>query len=248
MTKHIGIVSVTYEGTALCYRSICEEAASVLGEYQHPQMTIHTYPLEDYMRVMSIPDWKGVAELLLGSAEIVARAGADFAISPCNTAHEAFDFMKDRSPIPWLHIVEVVADAAAAQGMSKVGILGTRALMEGNLYSEILSERGIKSLTPNADQREKVNSFIYDELIHGKFERSTKEYFRKVVGDLAQQGCDGVVMGCTEIPLILDPQDVEVPLLDSTRLLAKAALDEALREQMISNEEVESKDPLPAHD
>ena len=114
--------------------------------------------------------------------------------------------------------------------MSKVGILGTRALMEGNLYGEILSERGIEVLTPNIDQREKINSFIYDELIHGKFERSTKDYFRRVVSDLAQQGCDGVVMGCTEIPLILDPQDVEVPLLDSTRLLAKAALHEALRE------------------
>jgi len=230
MTKHIGIVSVTDEGTALCYRTICREAASVMGKYQHPQMTIHSFPLADYVPLMSSRDWKGVAELLLQSAEKVARVGADFAISPCNTAHEAFDFMKDRSPIPWLHIVEVVADAAAAQGMSKVGILGTSTLMEGNLYGGILSARGIKSMTPDAIQREKVNSFIYDELIHGKFERSTKEYFRGVVSDLAQQGCDGVVMGCTEIPLILDPQDVEVPLLDSTRLLANAALKEALRE------------------
>jgi aspartate racemase len=230
MTKHIGIVSVTYEGTALCYRSICEEAASVLGEYQHPQMTIHTYPLEDYMRVMSIPDWKGVAELLLGSAEIVARAGADFAISPCNTAHEAFDFMKDRSPIPWLHIAEVVADAAASQGMSKLGILGTRTLMEGNLYGAILSKRSIESMTPNMEQRERINSHIYEELIHGKFEDPTREYFERVVDDLVNRGCDGVVLGCTEIPLILDQQDVEVPLLDSTRLLAKAALNEALRE------------------
>ena len=201
-----------------------------MGEHQHPQMTIHTFPLADYVRFMSKLDWEGLAELLLRSGEIVAGAGADFIICPCNTVHEAFNFMTSRSSIPWLHIVEVVADAAAAQRMSKVGILGTRALMEGNLYGEILSERGIEVLTPNIDQREKINSFIYDELIHGKFERSTKDYFRRVVSDLAQQGCDGVVMGCTEIPLILDPQDVEVPLLDSTRLLAKAALHEALRE------------------
>ena len=230
MTKHIGIVSVTDEGTALCYRTICREGAAVMGEHQHPQMTIHTFPLADYVRFMSKLDWEGLAELLLRSGEIVAGAGADFIICPCNTVHEAFNFMTSRSSIPWLHIVEVVADAAAAQRMSKVGILGTRALMEGNLYGEILSERGIEVLTPNIDQREKINSFIYDELIHGKFERSTKDYFRRVVSDLAQQGCDGVVMGCTEIPLILDPQDVEVPLLDSTRLLAKAALHEALRE------------------
>lgn len=230
MTKHIGIVSVTDEGTALCYRTICREGALMMGEYQYPQMTIHTFPLVEYIPLMSRLDWAGLAELLLRSGEIVARAGADFIICPCNTAHEAFSYFRDRSPVPWLHIVEVVADAAAAQGMSKVGILGTSSLMEGNLYGGILSERGIKSVTPNTDQREKVNSFIYDELIHGKFERSTKEYFRGVVGDLAQQGCDGVVMGCTEIPLILDPQDVELPLLDSTRLLAKAALHEALRE------------------
>lgn len=229
MAKHIGIVSVTYEGTALCYRSICEEAASVLGEYQYPQMTIHTFPFADYVRVMSIPDWEGVAELLLGSAEIVARAGADFAISPCNTAHEAFEFMKDRSPIPWLHIVEVVADAAASKGMSKLGVLGTRTLMEGNLYGAILSERSIESVTPDTAQREKINSFIYEELIHGKFEDPTREYFQMVVKDLANRGCDGVVLGCTEIPLILEQKDVEVPLLDSTRLLAKAALHEAAR-------------------
>jgi aspartate racemase len=179
---------------------------------------------------MSIPDWKGVAELLLGSAEIVARAGADFAISPCNTAHEAFDFMKDRSPIPWLHIAEVVADVAASQGMSKLGILGTRTLMEGNLYGAILSKRSIESMTPNTEQRERINSHIYEELIHGKLEDPTREYFQRVVDDLANRGCDGVVMGCTEIPLILDQQDVEVPLLDSTRLLAKAALREAVRE------------------
>jgi len=167
---------------------------------------------------------------LLGSAEIVARAGADFAISPCNTAHEAFDFMKDRSPIPWLHIAEVVADAAASQGMSKLGILGTRTLMEGNLYGAILSKRSIESMTPNMEQRERINSHIYEELIHGKFEDPTREYFQRVVDDLVNRGCDGVVLGCTEIPLILDQQDVEVPLLDSTRLLAKAALNEALRE------------------
>src|SRR5262249_23154729 len=126
--------------------------------------------------------------------------------------------------------VEVVADAAAVQGMSKVGILGTRSLMEGNLYGRVLSKRDIEAVTPEVEQREKINSFIFEELIHGKFESSTKEYFRGVVSDLAQQGCDAVVMGCTEIPLILEPQDVEVPLLDSTRLLANAALEEALRE------------------
>ncbi|HEX7297168.1 MAG TPA: amino acid racemase [Pyrinomonadaceae bacterium] len=230
MAKHIGIVSVTDEGTALCYRTICREAPPLMGEYQHPQMTIHTFPLADYVPLMSSLDWEGVAELLLKSAEIVARAGADFVISPCNTAHEAFDFVKDRSPIPWLHIVEVVADAAASHGMSKLGILGTKTLMEGSLYSGILSERRIESMTPHPEQRERVNAFIFDELIHGKFKDSTREYFQSVVDDLAKRGCDAVVLGCTEIPLILEQQHTEIPLLDSTRLLAKAALHKAVRE------------------
>ena len=229
MSKHIGIVSVNYEGTALCYRSICTEAAAVLGEYQHPQITIHSFPLSDYMRFVSKLDWEGVAGLLLKSAEKVASAGADFAICPANTTHEAFKFMGSRSPIPWLHIVEVVGDAAASQGLSKLGILGTKFLMETKLYPEVLSKRGIEAVSPDAEQREQINSFIFDELVKGNFKTSTREYFRRVTADLANRGCDAVVMGCTEIPLILDSEDVEVPLLDSTRLLASAAVAEALR-------------------
>lgn len=228
MAKHIGIVSVSYEGAALCYRSICAEAASVMGEYQHPQITVHSFPLADYMRFISRLDWEGVAGLLLESAERVARAGADFAICPANTAHEAFKFMRPRSPVPWLHIVEVAAEAAAVRGWSKLGILGTRFLMEGNLYREVLSERGIEAVIPEAGQRERINTFIFEELVKGILENSTRVYFRGVVAELASRGCDAVVLGCTEIPLILKPEDVEVPLLDSTRLLAKAALAEAL--------------------
>lgn len=228
MAKHIGIVSATHEGTALCYRTICIEAAALMGEYQHPQITIHSFPFADYVRFFSRLDWEGVAGLLLASAEKVASGGADFAICPCNTAHEAFKFMRPRSPIPWLHIAEVVGNAAAARGLSKLGILGTRFLMEGNLYREVLSERGIEAVIPNADERERINTLIFEELVKGTLENSTREYFRRVASELVSKGCDAVVMGCTEIPLILRPDDVEVPLLDSTRLLAKAAVEEAL--------------------
>ena len=229
MAKHIGIVSVNYAGTGLCYQTICAEAASVMGEYQQPQITLHSFALADYMRFLSRLDWEGVAGLLLESAEKVAAAGADFAICPANTVHEAFDVMKPRSPIPWLHIVEVVADAAAARGWSQLGILGTRFLMDGNVYREVLSARSIEALTPPSAEQDKINSFIFEELVKGILKSSTREYFKTVVADLADRGCDAVVMGCTEIPLILGPEDTEVPLLDSTRLLARAALNEALR-------------------
>ena len=228
MTKHIGIVSVNYEGTTLCYQSICEQAASVMGEYHHPQITIHSFPLADYLRFLSRLDWEGVAGLLLESAEKVARAGADFAICPANTTHEAFKFMESRSPIPWLHIVEVVADAAASRGLSKLGILGTKFLMEGAVYREVLLTRGIEAVIPEAEHRERLNTLIFEELVKGIFKTSTREYFQSVAAALTKSGCDGVVMGCTEIPLILREEDAEVTLLDSTRLLAKAALEEAL--------------------
>jgi aspartate racemase len=230
MMKHIGIVSVNYEGTALCYQSICKQGASVLGDYRHPQITIHSYPLADYMRFLSRLDWEGVAGLLLESAAKVARAGADFAICPANTTHEAFKVMGARSPIPWLHIVEVVANEAARRGITRLGILGTRFLMEGTVYRDVLLNHGISAVIPETDHRERLNTLIFEELVKGILKTSTREYFRSVAEALTRAGCDGVVMGCTEIPLILRSEDVEVPLLDSTRLLAKAALEEALRE------------------
>lgn len=228
MAKHIGIVAVSYEGAALCYQSICAEAARVMGEHQHPEITLHAFPLADYLRFVSRDDWEGVSGLLLESVERVARAGADFAICPANTAHEAFEMMRPRSPIPWLHIVEVVAEAAASRGLERLGILGTKFLMEGKVYAEVLRGHGRLAVIPEAHERERINTFIFEELVKGTLKESTRDYFRGVVAELARAGCDAAVLACTEIPLILRPEDVEVPLLDSTRLLAKAALEEAL--------------------
>lgn len=228
MAKHIGIVSISYEGAALCYQTICAEAATVMGEHLHPEITMHSFPLAQYLQFVSKLDWEGTAELLLESVNKVANAGADFAICPANTAHEAFEFLQPRSPIPWLHIVEVVAEAAKHQGCTKVGILGTRFLMEGKVYPQILSQQGIAMIVPEREQRERINTLILEELVKGILQDSTRGYFLKLVADLTEKGCDAVVMACTEIPLILKPDDVEIPLLDSTRLLATAALKEAL--------------------
>ncbi len=228
MAKHIGIVAVSYEGAALCYQAICAEAASLMGEHLHPEITMHSFPLAQYLQFASKGDWEQTAELLLKSVNKVALAGADFAICPANTAHEAFEFLQPRSPIPWLHIVEVVAEAAKDQGCTKLGILGTRFLMEGKVYPQILSQRGLGIMVPGLEQRERINTLILEELVKGILKDSTREYFIESVADLAEQGCDAVVMACTEIPLILRPDDVRIPLLDSTRLLATAALKEAL--------------------
>ena len=227
MTKHIGIFTMSYEGAALCYQTICAEAPALMGEHRHPEITMHSFPLADYMRHVSKLDWEGAAGLLLESMGKVAGAGADFAICPANTAHEAFDLVVPRAPIPWLHIVDVVADAAKASGHSRLGILGTRFLMEGKVYRDVLGRRGIEAVIPDADARSRTNSLIYDELVKGILKPETNRFFRETVNALADDGCDAVVMGCTEIPLILKAEEVEVPLLDSTRLLARAALRQA---------------------
>ena len=228
MAKHIGIVTVSYEGAVLCYQTICAEAASVMGEHRHPEITMHSFPLAEYLPFASKGDWEGVAELLLKSVNKVALAGADFAICPANTAHEAFEYLKPRSPIPWLHIVDVVGEAAKEENYRKLGVLGTKFLMEGKVYSKVLSSQDIDVMTPESKQREQINNLILEELVKGTLKDSTRDYFRSLVAEMGTAGCDAVVMACTEIPLVLRPEDVEIPLLDSTRLLARAALKEAL--------------------
>ena len=228
MAAHIGIVAVSAEGAALCYQTICAEAGARMGPHRHPEITMHTFPLAAYVRHANARDWQGVADMLLQSVEKCANAGADFAVCPANTPHEAFHLMEPRSPIPWLHIVDVVADEAGARKCAKLGVLGTRALMEGAVYREVLGKRGLGMVIPEEKDRERINAAIFDELVQGVFKPATREYLRSVVSGLEDAGCDAAVMACTEIPLILREDDVAIPLLDSTRLLARAALDKAL--------------------
>ncbi len=229
MAKHIGIVVCSAEGAALCYRTICTEAPEVLGKYTHPEVTIHTFSLADYMRYIEADDWENVAGLMLASVKKVAAAGAEFAICPDNTIHQAFEIFIDKSPIPWLHIAGVVADEAWRHRYQRLGILGTRFLMEGPVYPEKLDAAGIKHLIPEKVDRERINSVILDELVAGVFTEESRSYFTGVIGWLKDRGCDAVVLGCTEIPLIVTQESSPLPVLDSTRLLARAALKKAIK-------------------
>jgi aspartate racemase len=228
MTKHVGIVACSAEGAALCYRTICLEAASVLGEHDHPEITMNSIPLAQYMECIRRDDWNGVADLLLLSARRVAEAGATFAICPDNTCHQAFKFMLPRSPLPWLHIAEVVADEAKKRGFERLGILGTRYLMESSVYSEALKPFDIAYDIPDALDRERINTIIFKELVNGSFPEESRLYLNSVIEKLKSKGCDAAVLGCTELPIIVRPDDAPLPTLDSTRLLAKAALTNAL--------------------
>jgi aspartate racemase len=230
MAKHIGIVACSAEGAALCYRTICAEAPHEMGEHRHPEITMHTYPLSEYMVHIRAGDWDGVGQLMVSSAQKVAQAGAHFAICPDNTIHQALDMVQSTSPIPWLHIAEVVGEEARRRGFTHLGILGTKYLMTGPVYPAVLSKMDIATEIPEKEVREHIDAIIFKELVKGIFPEESRLYFNEVIERLKRSGCDAVVLGCTEIPLIVDPNDCPLPTLDSTRLLARAAIKEALGE------------------
>ena len=226
--KHIGIVACSAEGAALCYKTICVEGAGLLGAHAHPEVSMHTPSLADYMGHIYRGDWQGVGELMLASAHKLAKAGADFLICPDNTIHQALPYVVPRSPLPWLHIAEVVAEQAIARGFHTIGITGTRWLVESEVYPEKLTARGLKFVRPSAAEREECNRIIMDELVCSAFTPASVAYFQQVISRLKDQGCDAVVLGCTEIPLIINDGNSVLPTLDSTRLLARAALRRAV--------------------
>jgi aspartate racemase len=228
MPKHIGIVGCSAEGAALCYRTICGEAPPLMGEHMHPEVSMHTHPLAEYMVPIRAGDWENVAALMLSSAQKISQIGAEFAICPDNTIHEAFEFVKEKSPIPWLHIAEAVANQAIEDGFKQLAILGTKYLVTGPVYPVTLQKFDIASQIPEKDDRERIDEIIFKELVNGVFTEKSRRYFNAVIEKLKSRGCDAVVLGCTEIPLLVDPDDCPLPVLDSTRLLSRAALKEAL--------------------
>jgi aspartate racemase len=224
MSKHIGIVASSHEGAALCYRTICSEATRSLGDYTHPEITLHNFCLADYMNRIWQRDWKGVGERLLASSRKLAGAGAEFVACPCNTVHEALPLIRDESPIPWLHIGEVVAREARDAGYSRVGILGTSFLMESSVYPEALGAAGIECVLPDPADRNRVDRVIMVELVDGVTTDDGRTAVYGVIDRLARAGCDAVALACTELPLLVRPGEAPIPTLDSTRLLARAAL------------------------
>jgi aspartate racemase len=229
MPKHIGIVAVSAEGAALCYRTIAVEGAALLGRHAHPEITMNNVPMSAYMPAIDAGRWEAVGDMLLESAEKLRKAGADFVICPDNTAHEGIDKVRHRSPLPWLHIADEVAKVASERGYRRLLVLGTRYLTEGPVYPTAFAEKGIEREIPNAEQRARINSVIFDDLVYGRFEDESRAYFNGIIGEAKERGVEAAVLGCTEIPLLMGDAPSPLPTLDSTRILARAALREAMR-------------------
>ena len=224
MTKHIGIVGGSAEGAALCYRTICTEAEASMGEHMHPEVSLHTFALGDYMKRIENDNWDDVAYMMARSATKLADVGAEFAICPDNTFHQAYEKAVEASPIPWLHIAEIVAEAAKAEGYRKVGVTGTAYLTGGPVYPSAFEGSGVALEMPSDEDRMTINTIIFDRLVKGEFNDADRATFNAVFERLKGKGCDAVAMSCTEIPILMDGVDTVLPTLDSTRLLARAAL------------------------
>ncbi len=227
-SAHIGIVACSAEGAALCYRTICLEGAALVGPHDHPEVSVHTFSLAEYMRRIRSDDWDGVGALMLSSAAKLAAGGADFLICPDNTIHQALPGVLPRSPLPWLHIAEVVAAEAVSRRFGRLGLTGTRYLVESEVYPGALLGRGVEVVRPLPDEREAIDRIIMEQLVYGLFEPASVAYFQQVMTRMRGAGCDAVVLGCTEIPLLMNDANSPLPTLDSTRLLARAALRRAL--------------------
>jgi aspartate racemase len=227
MPQHVGIVGCSAEGAALCYRTLCLEGEPLFGRHAHPEVSLHTHPLGAYMSHIRRDDWAAVGELMLDSGRKLAGAGADFLICPDNTIHEALPRILARSPLPWLSIPEVVAEEAERRGYRQLGITGTRFLVASEVYPRALEARQLQYQRPTEAEREEVDRIIMEELVRGVFKPAAVAYLQDVIRRMAAAGCDAVVLGCTEIPRLIGDHNSSLPTLDSTRLLARAALQRA---------------------
>ena len=228
MPRHIGLVGCSAEGAALCYRTLCAEGALLLGPHRHPEVSLHTPSLHRYVECLDAGDLEGVAALMLDSAARLARAGADFMICPDNTIHQAWHLVQERSPLPWLHIADVVAREGVRRGFRRLGITGTHWLVESDVYPRQLAAHGLDFVRPQPNERDAIGRLIMEELVCGIQTPAQVSYLQAVIEDMKARGCDAVILGCTELPLILDDGNSPLPTLDSTRLLARAALQHAI--------------------
>ena len=231
--KHIGILAHSFEGASLCYRSVCLEGIARLGPHFHPEITLTGIAMHHMMAAYDRDDHATTRAMFQHDIGKLAAAGADFFILPDNTAHIALELPGQDFALPCLHIGEVVAERAAAEGYRKIGILGTRWTMTGPVYPGALGRRGIGWEIPDEEDRQLINEIIFDELCLGVFTDRSRQAYARIIEKLAARSCDAVALVCTEIPLLVTPEVSPLPTLDSTRLLAAAAVETALGDRAL---------------
>ena len=229
--KHIGILAHSFEGATLCFHEACAEGVRRLGPHLHPEITMTAQAMHRMLEAWDHGDLQTLRAMFMYDARKLAAAGADFFLCPDNTAHIALESPGNPFPLPALHIGEVVAERALSDGRRKVGILGTEWTMSGPVYPGALGRRGLDWAIPAEADRALVHRVIMDELCLGEFLDESRESYVRIIAALAEEGCDAVALVCTEIPLLISQDVSPLPVLDSTRLLARAAVEVAIGER-----------------
>ncbi|MFK7771589.1 MAG: aspartate/glutamate racemase family protein [Saprospiraceae bacterium] len=233
--KNIGICAHSYEGGSLCFITACREGARIMGPHMHPNIILSAIPMGLSMDAWESDNYDEVAEHLQYGVTQVSKGGGDFFICPDNTAHIVLEKIISKLPIAGLHIADVVCKEIINNKWKKVGLLGTKWTMNGTVYSSILKSNGLSLLTPNESTKTKINDAIFEELCQGLFNKKTTKIFLKAIESLKKEGAECVILGCTEIPLIINSDNSPLPILDSTRLLAQYAVKLAISNIKIPN-------------
>ncbi|UYV13378.1 MAG: amino acid racemase [Phycisphaera sp.] len=213
-SQHVGIVAVSPEGAALAYRQFHRHATQMTMPEDRPCVTLHGEPFDKYLKAVADQDWETIGMLLRRSAECLAAAGADFCLTPDHVVQHAVQMAETGCPIPWLTMAELLADEVSQEGRQSVGILGTRMVTNGSAYQTHLGLKGVKVMTPSPEEVDEVDSIIFQELVLGETHDSSRQRLGEIIARLADRGAEAIVMGSSEVPLLLSRSSCPLPLYD----------------------------------
>ena len=230
--KVIGLIGgMSWNSTLEYYRIINESFARRLGGLHSACLVLYSLDFDDIQRAQHEGRWDDITRVLVDAGDAVKRAGADFLVICTNTMHKVADDVEEKVGLPLLHIVDVTGDAIRKRGLHRIGLLGTRFVMTEPFYQERLRDRfAIELLVPGEDDIDTVHQIIYNELCEGKIKASSRRVCADIINKLVNEGAEGIVLGCTELPLLIQPGDIHAPIFDTTRLHAEAAVNLALAE------------------
>lgn len=228
MTKHIGIVGVSPEGASLCYKQLFRHAAVMLEPHLHPVVSVHNLPLAQYVEAVRRDDWLQVANMLKDSAERLASIGAEFCFTPDHAVQHAVQLAETNSPVPWLKMTNAVAARIKKDKRQTVGVIGTTFVTLGSAYQTDLGVRGIKLVRPSDDDARELDRIIFDELVYGIIEDDSRKLTLEIICRLAERGCEGVILGSSEAPLLITPEHCDMPLYNASDIMAEQALRHAM--------------------
>jgi len=220
-TKHIGIVGAGPEGAALFFGRVWHHAQRLLPPEQQPVITLHNERLSSYIAAIHRQDWLGVSRLLVRSADVLARAGAAFCVTPDQALIHGIHIAQANSPIPWVNPAELVAQAVQGAGHKTVGLIGTKLVMQSSTYQSILGIRGIRVEIPSEVECDRLDTIIFEELVYGRFKPESQSAVLQTVNGLARRGCEGVILGCSEAPLVVTSQNCSIRIYDAVDILAE---------------------------